>query len=42
MEAGGFTNVSKQAMIIRLQDIGLVRNETQTRMSWDAPRMAAF
>lgn len=41
MEAGGFTNVSKQAMIIRLQDIGLVRNETQTRMSWDAARMAA-
>jgi hypothetical protein len=41
MEAGGFTNVSKQAMIIRLQDLSLVCNETQTRMNWDAARMAA-
>jgi Zn-dependent peptidase ImmA (M78 family) len=33
-EAGNFTNVSKQAMIIRLQDLGLVKNETHVRMSW--------
>jgi len=33
-EAGGFSNVSKQAMIIRLQDLGLVKNETQARLSW--------
>lgn len=33
-EAGGFANVSKQAMIIRLQDLGLVKNETRARMSW--------
>ena len=34
IEAGGFSNVSKQAMIIRLQDLGLVKNETQARLSW--------
>ena len=33
-EAGGFSNVSKQAMIIRLQDLGLVKNETRARLSW--------
>ena len=33
-EAGGFANVSKQAMIIRLQDLGLVKNETQAKLSW--------
>lgn len=33
-EAGAFSNVSKQAMIIRLQDLGLVKNETQARLSW--------
>ena len=33
-EAGGFSNVSKQAMIIRLQELGLVKNETQARLSW--------
>lgn len=32
--AGNFSNVSKQAMIIRLQDLGLVRNETRTPMVW--------
>lgn len=42
MEAGGFSNVSKQAMIIRLQDIGLIRNETQTHTRWDAAVMTAF
>ena len=34
MEAGGFTNVSKQAMIIRLQDLDLVRNATGTPILW--------
>ena len=33
-QAGGFTNVSKQAMIIRLQELGLVQNETHVRLSW--------
>jgi hypothetical protein len=33
-EAGGFANVSNQAMIIRLQDLGLVRNETRAHLSW--------
>lgn len=33
-DAGNFTNVSKQAMIIRLQDLGLVKNEAPARMSW--------
>ena len=32
---GGFSNVSKQAMIIRLQELNLVKNETQARLSWD-------
>lgn len=32
--AGNLSNVSKQAMIIRLQDLGLVRNETDTPMVW--------
>jgi len=33
-EAGGFSNVSKQAMIIRLQDLGLLINKTSTEMNW--------
>jgi Zn-dependent peptidase ImmA (M78 family) len=33
-KAGSFFNVSKQAMIIRLQDLGLVRNETCAPMVW--------
>ena len=33
-EAGGFSNVSKQAMIIRLQDLGLLINQTTTKMDW--------
>jgi Zn-dependent peptidase ImmA (M78 family) len=32
--AGGFSNVSKQAMIIRLQGLGLVQNETGTPLTW--------
>jgi Zn-dependent peptidase ImmA (M78 family) len=35
-EAGGFSNVSKQAMIIRLQDLGLLINKTTTKMDWKA------
>lgn len=34
-EAGGFSNVSKHAMIIRLQDLGLLVNKTKTRMDWE-------
>jgi hypothetical protein len=34
-DAGGFCNVSKQAMIIRLQDLNLVINQTNTPMGWD-------
>jgi Zn-dependent peptidase ImmA (M78 family) len=34
-EAGGFSNVSKQAMIIRLQDLGLLVNKTGKKMDWE-------
>ena len=34
-EAGGFSNVSKHAMIIRLQDLGLLVNKTGKKMDWD-------
>jgi len=33
-EAGGFTNVSKEAMIIRLRELGLVLNKTGAFMGW--------
>ena len=33
-EAGGFANVSKEAMIIRLRELGLVRNRTGASMGW--------
>lgn len=33
-EAGGFSNVSKEAMIIRLRELGLVRNMTGASMGW--------
>jgi Zn-dependent peptidase ImmA (M78 family) len=36
--AGGFSNVSLQAMIIKLQELGLVRNRTRVRMGWGALR----
>lgn len=32
--AGNFLNVSKQAMIIRLQNLGLVVNHTDAEMNW--------
>ena len=35
-EAGGFSNVSRQAMVIRLQDLGLLINKTGIRMDWEA------
>jgi len=35
-EAGRFTNVSKQAMIIRMLDLGLVVNLTGVQMGWNA------
>jgi len=35
-ELGGFSNVSWQAMIIRLQDLGLLLNMTDTKMDWQA------
>jgi hypothetical protein len=35
---GNFTNVSKQAIIIRLQDLGLVVNKTGARMGWHNSR----
>jgi hypothetical protein len=38
-DAGGFFNVSKQAMIIRLQDLGLVKNETRAKLSWQESLM---
>ena len=34
-EAGDFSNVSKQAMIIRMQELGLVVNLTGARIGWD-------
>lgn len=33
-EAAGFSNVSKQAMIIRLQELGLLINKTSAGLSW--------
>jgi hypothetical protein len=35
-EVGGFSNVSLQAMVIRLQDLGLIVNKTGLRMNWQA------
>ena len=35
-EAGGFSNVSRQAMVIRLQDLGLLVNRTRKRMDWQS------
>jgi Zn-dependent peptidase ImmA (M78 family) len=42
IENGGFSNVSKQAMIIRLQGLGLVRNETRTHLTWETSRGIAY
>ncbi len=33
-EVGGFSNVSKQSMIIRLQELGLLVNQTNGHMGW--------
>jgi Zn-dependent peptidase ImmA (M78 family) len=33
-EAGGFTNVSKEAMVFRLEELGLLVNRTCARLGW--------
>jgi hypothetical protein len=33
-QGGGFTNVSKEAMIIRLEELGLLINKTGARLGW--------
>ena len=33
-EAGDFINVSKQSIIIKLQDLGLIVNKTGAKMGW--------
>jgi Zn-dependent peptidase ImmA (M78 family) len=38
-QAGGFTNVSKEAMNIRLQELGLVINRTGVPMGWRSPAL---
>jgi hypothetical protein len=38
-QAGGFFNISKQAMIIRLQELGWVVNHTGQAMSWRISRI---
>lgn len=35
-ETGGFTNVSKQAVIYRLQDLGLMINASGSKIGWTA------
>ncbi len=35
-ELGNFSNISWQAMIIRLQDLALLINMTDTEMDWQA------
>ena len=37
---GNFSNVSKQSMIIRLQELGLVKNLTGNRMGWSGHQSA--
>ena len=37
---GGFSNVSKQAIIIRLQELGLVVNETTAEIGWHRKQYA--
>ena len=39
-ETGGFSNVSKQAMAIRLQELGLLINQTQRIMTWEKSHVA--
>jgi len=41
IRAGGYSNVSKQAMIIRLQELGLILNLTKARMTWKRSRYLA-
>ena len=37
-EGGGFTNVSKEAVIFRLEELGLVVNRTSARLGWQTAR----
>jgi Zn-dependent peptidase ImmA (M78 family) len=39
-KTGGFSNVSKQAIIIRLQELGLVINETPAEIGWSRKQYA--
>ena len=39
-KTGGFSNVSKQAIIIRLQELGLVINETTEEIGWHRKQYA--
>ncbi|MGD8336285.1 MAG: ImmA/IrrE family metallo-endopeptidase [Desulfobacterales bacterium] len=39
-KTGGFSNVSKQAIIIRLQELGLVINETTAEIGWSRKQYA--
>jgi Zn-dependent peptidase ImmA (M78 family) len=39
-KTGGFSNVSKQAIIIRLQELGLVINETSAEIGWSLKQYA--
>lgn len=39
-EIGGFTNVSKQAMVIRLQDLGLLVNASGVPLGWARRQLA--
>ena len=40
-EAGGFTNVSKQAMAIRMQELGVLVNVTGVPIGWQKSRSTA-
>ena len=35
-KTGGFSNVSKHAVIIRLQELGLIINETPVKVGWES------
>ena len=39
-EAGAFLNVSKQAVIIRLQELGLIINDTTAKVGWGSRQYA--
>jgi hypothetical protein len=41
-EGGGFTNVSKEAMIFRLEELGLIVNRTGTRLGWSSGGLNSY